>query len=144
MSHSAISSALRAEATAYSRHCCCYCLSQEDVSGMSFTVDHIIPKSLGGETVTENLCLACWDCNLLKQSRIMGIDEKTGEEAALFHPRRQKWDEHFRWERDGLLIVGETPTGRATIIALRLNRPMLLRGRERWIAASWHPPKIDW
>ena len=74
----------------------------------------------------------------------MGIDEKAGEEESLFNPRQQKWDEHFRWERDGLLIAGQTPTGRATVTALRLNRPMLLRGRERWIAAGWHPPELDW
>lgn len=143
MSQTTISLALRAEVAARSRNCCCYCLCQEDVTGMRFTVDHIIPESLGGETATDNLCLACWDCNLLKSNRIVGIDTETGEQVPLFHPWRQKWDEHFRWAKKGLIIVGLTPTGRATAELLRLNRPLLLQGRERWIAAGWHPPRLD-
>jgi hypothetical protein len=39
----------------------------------------------------------------------------------LYNPRTQKWDEHFEM-RDGV-IVGKTPTGRATIQALQLNEP---------------------
>jgi hypothetical protein len=111
---------------------------------MRFTVDHIIPESLGGETVAENLCLACWDCNLLKQNRIMGTDPRTDEAAPLYHPWQQKWNEHFRWETEGLFLVGLTPTGRATVNTLRLNRSLLLRARERWIAAGWHPPELMW
>lgn len=143
MSQTLIPPALRAEVAGQFHNCCCYCLSQEAVTGMQFTIDHIIPESLGGETVAENLCLACWDCNLLKHSRIAGADPETGEQAPFFHPRQQRWNEHFRWEKDGLIMVGLTPTGRATIDGLRLNRPLLLRGRERWIAVGWHPPKFD-
>jgi hypothetical protein len=143
MSQTPIPPELRAEVALQSHYCCCYCYSQEDVAGIRFTVDHIIPESLGGETVVENLCLACWDCNLFKHNRIVGKDPETGEEVALFHPRQQKWDEHFRWERDGLFLVGLTSTGRTTVAVLRLNRPLLLRGRERWIAVGWHPPTLD-
>jgi hypothetical protein len=142
MSQAHLLPTLRAQVAARSQHCCCYCLCQEDVTGMRFTVDHIIPESLGGETVAENLCLACWDCNLLKQNRIVGADPKTDEPAPLYHPWQQEWNEHFRWEREGLLLLGLTPTGRATVNMLRLNRPLLLRARERWIAAGWHPPEF--
>ena len=39
--------------------------------GMAFdlTLDHIIPKSRGGKTVTENLCAACQACNNRKGDR---------------------------------------------------------------------------
>jgi 5-methylcytosine-specific restriction endonuclease McrA len=143
MSQAYISPVLRAQVATQSRNCCCYCLCQENVAGMRFTLDHIIPESLGGETVAENLCLACWDCNLLKHNRIVGIDPETDELVSLFHPWQQSWQEHFRWEMDGLFLVGLTPTGRATIHTLRLNRPLLLRGRERWIAVGWHPPEFE-
>jgi len=37
----------------------------------------------------------------------------------LFHPRRDAWMEHFRWDR--AFVVGITPTGRATVAVLDLN-----------------------
>ena len=120
---------------------CAYCLSQQDISGIQFTIDHIIPESLGGETEVENLCLACWDCNLAKQNRISAVDPETDEPVPLFHPNQQKWTEHFHWDANGLMVVGLTSTGRATIDLLRLNRPILLRARERWIKVGWHPPE---
>jgi hypothetical protein len=60
--------------------------------------------------------------------------------AALFNPRQQSWAEHFAWSKDSILVVGITPTGRATVAALHLNRPLLVKARRRWVAAGWHPP----
>ena len=37
----------------------------------------------------------------------------------LFHPRQQRWDDHFRWE--GIHIVGQTEVGRTTIRVLSMN-----------------------
>ena len=37
----------------------------------------------------------------------------------LFHPRQDRWDEHF--ERNGVLIVGRTAVGRATVGLLKMN-----------------------
>ncbi len=34
-----------------------------------------------------------------------------------------------------------TPVGRATIAALNLNRPSLVKARQAWVAVGWHPPK---
>jgi hypothetical protein len=61
----------------------------------------------------------------------------------LYHPRRERWSAHFAWQADGLLIAGLTPTGQATVMALRLNRPLLVHARRRWISAGWHPPDDD-
>jgi hypothetical protein len=140
MSLTSISSQLRLEVAERSNYRCCYCLSQEDISGLKCTVDHIIPESLGGETEIDNLCLACWDCNLHKQNRISTIDPVSQEQVPIFHPNYQQWRDHFRWETSGLIVVGITATGRATVELLRLNRPILLKARERWIKAGWHPP----
>ena len=38
-------------------------------------------------------------------------------------------------------IVGLTSTGRATVVALNLNRPSLVKARQAWVAVGWHPPK---
>jgi hypothetical protein len=39
----------------------------------------------------------------------------------LFHPRRDRWQDHFRWS--GLILSGLTPVGRTTIEVLRINDP---------------------
>jgi hypothetical protein len=61
----------------------------------------------------------------------------------LFHPHREKWKEHFAWSVDGSVLVGLTPAGRATIDALRMNRPQLVRTRGLWIALGDHPLPFD-
>jgi len=75
------------------------------------------------------------------QDRIVALDPDTGILARLFHPNQQRWQEHFAWFENGLLIVGLTPTGRATINVLQLNRSPLVKSRQLWISAGWHPPQ---
>ena len=70
----------------------------------------------------DNLALACFHCNRKKSDKTIAIDLETGTEIPLFNPRQEHWQEHFIWSSDGLLIVGLTPTGRATVVALVLNR----------------------
>jgi hypothetical protein len=142
MSRAPISPELRELIAARARYYCCYCLTQEEVVGMRFTVDHIIAESLSGQTVAENLCLACWDCNLLKNKRIAALDPDTGNMVALFHPNQQLWHEHFAWAEQGAMLIGITPSGRVTVETLRLNRPLLVQARNRWIQAGWHPPQF--
>uniref|UniRef100_UPI0030845201 HNH endonuclease n=1 Tax=Petrachloros mirabilis TaxID=2918835 RepID=UPI0030845201 len=38
---------------------CEYCHSPERLSANRFTVDHVVPKSLGGSDALDNLALAC-------------------------------------------------------------------------------------
>jgi hypothetical protein len=134
-----ISPELREQIARHTGHRCSYCRSQEAITGAAFIIDHIIPQALGGGDEIDNLCLACWDCNRIKHVQVTGIDPLSGERTALFNPNRQVWGDHFEWHEDGRLIVGLTPTGRATVDQLRLNRPLLARARENWIRAGWHP-----
>nr|WP_309694859.1 hypothetical protein [Armatimonas sp.] len=73
--------------------------------------------------------------------RLAVRDPETGDPAPLFHPRKDRWAEHFAWDAtDPLLLRGTSPTGRATIERLHLNRPELLMLRRLLSLAERHPP----
>lgn len=103
--------------------------------------DHLVPRAHKGSNKEENLWLACSTCNDTKNDRTAAIDPLSGEEIALFNPRTQLWKEHFAWTADGDRITGLTPTGRATVLALNLNRAHLIKSRRIWVKAGWHPPE---
>jgi hypothetical protein len=63
--------------------------------------------------------------------------------ATLFHPRRERWQEHFGWSEDYTQVIGLTPTGRATVVALQLNRPAVVNIRAVLYAAGKHPPPFE-
>ena len=138
---SAISPELRKQVEDKSHSRCSYCQGQQRLMGVALTIDHIIPQSLGGSTDLGNLCLACWDCNLIKSDRIAAVDPQTGNDVRLFHSNQQEWHEHFGWSETGWYIIGLTATGRATVAALKLNRPQLVEARRYWAQTGWHPPK---
>ena len=107
--------------------CCEYCRIHEDDAFESHEADHITAEQHGGETTPENLAFACWDCNRRKGPNLSSRDPETGEVVRLFHPRHNRWNEHFRLE--GFRIVPLTSRGRATAKLLRFNSPERLRVR---------------
>lgn len=141
MSRSYIARSVREQVGAEARYRCGYCLTSARVTGTPMEIDHIIPESLGGPTINENLWLACSMCNDHKGNRIAAPDPNTGDVVRLFNPRIQVWREHFVWNVAGDGIIGKTPTGRATVAALRLNRVELVEARRGWVIAGWHPPE---
>jgi hypothetical protein len=141
MSLSHVSQALRDKISDQARNRCGYCLTSAAIVGMPMEIDHLIPEALAGETDEENLWLACPLCNGHKSDRIAYMDVVTGEVVRLFDPRRQVWSQHFTWTADGICIVGLTPTGRATVAALNLNRATLVLARQMWVKVGWHPPR---
>ena len=121
---------------------CGYCLSPQHLVLARLEIEHILPRACGGKSEESNLWLSCPLCNRHKADRTSATDPETGNEVALFNPRRQRWSEHFCWSPDGLRIVGLTPTGRATVVALHLaDDPDALVVRGYWILAGWHPPR---
>src|SRR5262249_4718216 len=100
--------------------------------GQAFHIDHIIPRSAKGLTTAVNLCLACSHCNIGKGDRTKAIDPHTGKPVVLFNPRRDAWEKHFHWSRDWKRLLGRTPTGRATVIALDMNATLLQHARPFW------------
>jgi hypothetical protein len=103
-------------------------------------VEHIHPVAHGGLTVLANLAYACIGCNGHKSDKLHAPDPETGNNVPFFHPRRQQWHEHFAWNEDYTRINGLTPTGRATIAALQLNRPELVNLRWALHLSGIHPP----
>ncbi|MEW6206803.1 MAG: HNH endonuclease signature motif containing protein [Acidobacteriota bacterium] len=120
---------------------CGYCRTDQRITGYQLTIDHIVPESGGGKTVEENLWMACIACNQHKGAQVYGNDPMTGRRTRLFNPRRQKWKAHFRWSEDGTEIIGLTACGRATVIALQINRPEITAARRLWVGVGWWPPK---
>ncbi len=119
---------------------CEYCQTPRAIV-IEMAVDHIVPVAAGGETTIDNLCLACISCNARKLDFQEAVDPESGETALLFNPRTQRWEAHFRWEEDGVRLVGLTPVGRAAVERLRMNRPLLVEARRLWVEAGWHPPE---
>lgn len=117
-----------------------YCRSQERFATHSFSVEHITPRRRGGASVQDNLAFSCQGCNNHKYTKMDTRDPVGGRVVLLFHPRRQRWRDHFAWNEDATLIIGLTPTGRATVAALQLNRPGLVNLRRALYAQGEHPP----
>ena len=142
MSEKYIPVGLRRLVTDLARGCCECCRMQARYSGDSFTIDHIFPQVLGGLTVLTNLALCCHGCNQHKSVRTSAVDPVTGLPVLLFHPREQRWEEHFAWNDEFTLMIGLTLTGRATVEALQLNRGGLVNLRRVLCAIGEHPPNL--
>jgi 5-methylcytosine-specific restriction endonuclease McrA len=138
---SALPAQLREQVLARAAGRCAYCQSAEEWMGIAFEIDHIIPQSVGGKTSLDNLCLSCPTCNRHKAARLTAQDPISQDQVPLFHPLKQAWNHHFAWSDDGTRVIGLTPTGRATIQALRMNRPAIVQLRRYWVALNTHPPR---
>jgi hypothetical protein len=135
---SEISPSLHAEVLRWVGNRCEYCRLSQLGQEATFHIDHVVPRAAGGATAADNLALACVSCSLRKWARQTATDPDSGHDVPLFNPRTQVWAEHFRWESER--IVPLTPTGRATVSALALNRPLILAIRHEEAARGRHPP----
>jgi 5-methylcytosine-specific restriction endonuclease McrA len=98
---------------------CEYCHLPHEFDVLTFQIDHVIALKHHGTDDLENLALACFACNNHKGANIAGIDPTTGELTRLFHPRRDRWEDHFDW--DAGVLVGRTAIGRTTVDVLAVN-----------------------
>lgn len=109
---------------------CEYCRMPDQLQIGGFEAYHILPRSRQGTTTLENLAWACPHCNCHKSDHTESTDQATDAVVALFHPRGQRWDEHFRWSSEqSFVIEGITPCGRATVACLQFNHPEMVRIR---------------
>jgi hypothetical protein len=107
---------------------CEYCRLHPRNSELLHHIEHVLARQHGGSDDIDNLALACHRCNLDKGPNLSGVDPLTGSVAILFHPRRDRWSEHFAFR--GKYLEGLTPSGRATAEVLALNDPRRLELRQ--------------
>ncbi|MBP0011316.1 MULTISPECIES: HNH endonuclease signature motif containing protein [unclassified Roseofilum] len=143
MSRPWISEQTQAEVRQRAKGLCEYCHASEQWQYVQFTIDHVVPLAEGGSNGLNNLALACFHCNRRKGCSQAAIDPQSGESVALYNPRCDQWRQHFRWSDDCLQLIGMTPTGRATIEALALNRERILGIRAADYEIGRHPPPED-
>lgn len=110
---------------------CEYCQLPQPLSSLPFELDHIIAEKHGGPTDEANLAVSCFYCNRYKGPNIAGLDPDSRRIVRLYHPRRDRWTKHFRWQ--GARLSGRTPVGRATIAVLQINHPDAVALREALI-----------
>ena len=96
-----------------------YCRLHQEHSGLRHHVEHITARVHGGSDDDDNLALACQRCNLHKGTNPTGVDPQTGKLAPIFHPRRDRWSDHFTFE--GVRVIGVSVIGRATVQVLNMN-----------------------
>jgi len=116
-----ISEALRAVVAQRAGRRCEYCLISEEDAGFPHQADHIVSRKHGGLSTSDNLAYACILCNRHKGADIGSVDSRTGEIVRLFHPRQDRWTDHFRLR--GAVIEPVSIVGEATARLLRLNAP---------------------
>jgi hypothetical protein len=92
-------------------------------------IEHIKPRQHGGSDTPDNLAVSCASCNFIKGPNIAGVDPATNKMVRLFNPRHDSWTDHFKVVKGS--IVGLTSIGRATVSLLALNRPLLVKRRQR-------------
>ena len=118
---------------------CEYCQAPERAFNAAFDLDHITPVAHGGPTEPDNLALACRACNARKGDVTEATDPTTGEPAALYNPRADRWRDHFHIDSDSWEVIGTTPTGRATVTRLDLNAAFQLTARSLWVRFKLFP-----
>ena len=116
---------------------CEYCLLHEDDSYSSHQIDHIISRKHGGLSDPDNLAYACLRCNAWKGSDIGSVDAQSGALVNLFHPRRQRWEDHFALR--GAIVEPLTPEGKATARLLKLNLDKRVVERRLLFATGRYP-----
>jgi hypothetical protein len=120
-------------------HRCEYCHAPEAVFNLPLEVEHIVPLARGGEDTPANWALACRACNLYKAMHVSGSDPESAAVVRLFHPRTDRWEDHFQVAPASGAMVGLTPIGRATVARLGMNSVAQVTARQQWMRLGLFP-----
>ena len=132
---------LRSQVIERAGGCCEDCRMRIEDRLLPFEIDHIITEKHGGVTDGDNLCIACYRCNSFKGSDIASADPETGDATFLYHPRQQRWEDHFQLV--DAVIEPLTPEGRVTAFLLRFNMPIHVAQREALIKEGLYPCQAE-
>jgi hypothetical protein len=109
------------------------------VFNFPFEVEHVVPRSGEGTDSETNWALACRSCNLRKAAHVSGLDPESRVVVRLFHPRNDRWDEHFQVDPTSGAIDGLTAIGRASVAVLTMNSEAQLAARRQWTRLGLFP-----
>ncbi len=118
---------------------CEYCQMPQSYAEPTHEIDHVIAEQHRGPTTLNNLALACFHCNNHKVPNIAGIDPETTELIRLYHPRLDRWEEHFAWK--GPRLVGVTAICRTTVEVLAINIRHRVAHRQALMEEGVFPPR---
>lgn len=114
---------------------CEYCrLPQSAAPFIAFHVEHILAQQHLADDSPENLALACPDCNRFKGPNLASLDLETRQIVPLFNPRKDQWDDHFRFQ--GPMIAGISVVGQVTARLLQMNDTERLEMRRELLLAG--------
>lgn len=140
---SPLSRKLRFEILRRDGHRCRYCGATKDE--VRLEVDHIHPRSRGGDDDPDNLVTACFDCNRGKRDRLLLIPEPLRVAES-----RADWAEQLALKYLRALVTfaaGPTEGGKVTagdVVRWSHQRPEELRASLRWaIGRQWDPEFYD-
>lgn len=124
------------------RFLCEYCRTPADWGPDPFSVEQIVSRFEDGSDTSDNLAYSCQGCNGHKGKVTTAPDPETELLTLLFNPRKERWNDHFRWSKDYTKVVPITAIGRATLARLQLNRTGLVNHRRALVAFGIHPPQF--
>ncbi len=127
----------RHELQVRARDQCEYCRLPQVASRLRFQVDHVVARQHRGPDTADNLALACVFCNAKKGPNLAGLDPLTGDLTRLYHPRQDRWTDHFGWS--GEEGVGLSAVGRTTVVVLAMNDDAQVARRRQWADAGLFP-----
>ena len=119
---------------------CEYCRLVEAACGVTFHIDHIVPRTEGGATAMSNLALCCPGCNLSKAGKTAGLSQD-GTDFPLYNPRDFEpwllgWHLHFSLGPHTGLIHPVTLTGEVTVATLKMNGAARVFARKLQVQAG--------
>ena len=145
MSVTYVSAALRRLVIERADNLCEYCLLHEEDTFFGCEIDHIISEKHEGQTTASNLAYACFVCNRSKGSDIGSLIPNFGELVRFYHPRIDRWQEHFQLDMsDGITIVAMSRIGEATARIFGFNGDERLLERQALQAAGRYPMPSAW
>jgi hypothetical protein len=115
---------------------CEYCRIHRDDTLLGCEPDHIVAEKHGGPTEADNLALACFVCNRWKGSDLGSLTD-AGELVRFFNPRKDDWNDHFRFV--GERIEALTVIGTVTARIFGFNEPDRRLERQHLLAAGRLP-----
>ncbi len=133
--------ALREQVRRRAKNCCEYCQMPSSCTRLPHEVDHIRARKHRGPTKLGNLGWCCAQCNNRKGSDVSAYIPNTDELVRLFHPRRDKWHDHFEW--DGPVLRGKTGIAEATIELLKINSDSRVGHRRMLIDLGLFPTAVS-